>query len=589
MKSFRKLLVLLCGALLFSTAGCQDREEIQTAFDAFLEDEFIQTMEQEYTALHVYVSDPAAFGIDMDQVEVGLGTTASMEDQEQAAEEIRASYEKLKSFPYDALSEEQKDSYDIYEAQLFVADQMNDEKFAYYASLFNSMNGLHYQFPTLLADWELRDETDLQNLITVVKDIRPYTDAALQYTVEQAEKGLLMIDFDSVLSYCERILDKGEDSSVLVSLCEHIDALPLSKEQKEAYQTQMKEAFQTSFLTAYEAICETLSKLRQESENNEGGLARFANGREYYELLLRQNSGTKRSVKEIRTMMEEAFRGHMRNIVAIAMEQPEAYEQFLKDETIKTDFTGYEEILTFIKERLETDFPKVEHLEYNIEEVNEEIASDSGITAYFNIPSLDGTQVKQLRVNPKTNDVRLLSTYLTVAHEGFAGHMYQYGYMYENLSGPFRKAIAENPAYTEGYATYAEYECLDYLEDLDPAIRELYKEYQLLNNALVILLDIGIHYEDWSVDDLAAYMEEQGLSADLASLSELYRQLQANPAAFVPYYVGYEDIARMKKEAREKLGERFADRDFHEALLESGTAPFEVVQRHIDAYVEQAK
>ena len=226
-------------------------------------------------------------------------------------------------------------------------------------------------------------------------------------------------------------------------------------------------------------------------------------------------------------------------------------------------------------------------MEYQIEEINEDLASDSGVTAYFHIPSLDGTSVKQLRVNPKTNDVQSLSTYTTVAHEGFAGHMYQYGYMYENLTSPFRKAIASAPAYSEGYATYVQYECMKYLEDMDEDMLELYQEAELLSNSLTILIDIGIHYEGWSKEDVSDFLEESGMMLDDESLTMLYQQLQANPAAFVPYYVGYEEIANMKEEVQEECGNTFDNKAFHQALLETGTATFEVVERHINRYVEE--
>lgn len=66
-------------------------------------------------------------------------------------------------------------------------------------------------------------------------------------------------------------------------------------------------------------------------------------------------------------------------------------------------------------------------------------------------------------------------------------------------------------------------------------------------------------------------------------------QLQANPAAFEPYYVGYHEIINMKEDAQQALGSRFHEKEFHTALLESGIAPFQVVQQHIDAYVEKNK
>ena len=45
---------------------------------------------------------------------------------------------------------------------------------------------------------------------------------------------------------------------------------------------------------------------------------------------------------------------------------------------------------------------------------------------------------------------------MTVCHEGFPGHMYQYGYMYENVSSNLIKGLAQFNAYTEGYAVYAQ-------------------------------------------------------------------------------------------------------------------------------------
>ena len=66
----------------------------------------------------------------------------------------------------------------------------------------------------------------------------------------------------------------------------------------------------------------------------------------------------------------------------------------------------------------------------------------AGVAAYFNIPSLDGDTVKQLRVNPNNAGVDSIDTFSTVAHEGFPGHMYQYAYMYEIIDSNFIKALA---------------------------------------------------------------------------------------------------------------------------------------------------
>ena len=57
--------------------------------------------------------------------------------------------------------------------------------------------------------------------------------------------------------------------------------------------------------------------------------------------------------------------------------------------------------------------------------------------------------------------------------------VYQYAYMYENISSPYRKALANSSAYSEGYAVYAQYYAFKYLTDIDQNYLELTKENEL--------------------------------------------------------------------------------------------------------------
>ena len=234
------------------------------------------------------------------------------------------------------------------------------------------------------------------------------------------------------------------------------------------------------------------------------------------------------------------------------------------------------------------DFPEVSNLNYHIEDMNEEIASD-GIAAYFNIPSLDGDSIKQMRVNPDGADPGSLSTYLTVSHEGFPGHMYQYAYLYENVDSNYVKTLANVSAYVEGYAVYAEYESLHYLDTLNESLTAAYRENELASYCLYIQADIGIHYEGWDVSETQDYFNETGIVLSDEDAQLVYDQLQANPAAFQPYYVGYHEFAALREKAEEALGDRFENKAFNEAILESGIAPFSVVERHVDAYIAAAQ
>lgn len=587
MKRLRKLCALLLTGLLFvSFTGCQNTRQ---EFDDFIQSEFVRAMESDYMTSYVYMENPQNYGVAANKADVNLGIRLNEESIERQGSADTQSFQTFQKFKREQLSEEQKDIYDLYDYQMSLVASLNDEKFSYYQCFFQSMTGLHYQLPTLLADWTLRDEQSVKDLILLVEDTKPYVESALEYTKIQQEKGLLMLDFESILDHCESILQSGENSSVLRSMYENIDKLSLTKDQKDSYKEQLKQAFTDSFLSAYETIRDTMKSLMS-GRNNEEGLCRFPNGKEYYELLLQKNIGSDKTVEEIRSMMSEQFNQHLNRYAGLVMTNAEVARVFSgESEMPATSFRDYTEILDYVRQKMQQDFPAVRDLSYNIRDVNEEIASASGVAAYFNIPALDGQTAKELRVNPNLGDISSLGTYNTVAHEGFPGHMYQYAYMYENVSSNFVKALGSVPAYTEGYAVYASYEALNYLEGVSPAIVQVYKEQELLTYCLMILADIGIHYDGWTLTEFSEFFASHGIQFSEDAARMQYVQLQANPCAFAGYYVGYHEIKQIKENAQEALGGEFSELAFNEALLKSGTAPFSVVQRNVDAYVNSKK
>lgn len=596
MKTKKLTALLLSSVLLLSSFGCQriNQEEEQKKFNDFLNNEFIETMESDYTTSHVYLNKPENFGISKENIEVNLGTRMDMQEQKEEEKKAKETYEQFKKFKRNALTDTQQDIYDSIERSATLNEQLSDDKFDYYASVFESMSGLHYQLPTLFADWELRNEQDVKDLILLLEDVDDYVNSALEYTKKQEKLGLLMLDLDSIMNYCKTIVEKGENSSILTSLYTSIEALHLSDKKTNEYKKQVKTAFVNSFLHAYQEILDTMNTFKKEGVKNAKSLSAFENGKEYYELLLQQSIGSDKTPKQVKKMMEDAFYDHIANMQNIVIElsksNDEELQKALSSNTFpETSYTSYEQILEDIKKDMFQDFPEVKNLKYNIKDINEEIASDSGVAAYFNIPSLDGNSIKQLRVNPKSSDIKSLSTYSTVSHEGFPGHMYQYAYLYENIDNNFAKTLINENAYVEGYAVYAQYESFKYLDNMNQQILELFKENELASYCLIIAADIGIHYEGWDLNKFMDYMNEFGFALSKEDAAPLYNQLWANPTAFQPYYVGYEEIKDLKEHAQDKLGDKFIEKDFNTALLESGIAPFSVVEKHIDSYIKNTK
>lgn len=547
-RTIRTASFLLAGLLALSLAGCSQVKigYEQEKFDAFMQDVFVNTMQSDYTTAHTFLQNPADFGVDMEKIPVNLGDRFTQENMEKQREQLRETNDTFREFDRDLLTAEQQDIYDTFDAQIALEIQFSDAKFDYYAPLFESMSGLQFQLPTLFADWEVRSEQDVQDLITLVQDVKPYVASALDYTQKQADMGLLMLDLDAVADYCSGIVQAGEQSAILSAMSAGIDSLNLDPERAETYKNELAQAFTDSFIPAFQHICDTMDSLKASGKNHTQGLAQFEHGKEYYELLLRQSIGADQSVQEVQEMMETAGQDHLKNLSAILLQNPTALLPLAENNLPETGNDSYQEILDALGEKIFTLFPEVRELSYHIVAVNEEIASDTGVEAYFKIPPLDGTSPKQLRVNPNTGEVSSLSTYSTVAHEGFPGHMYQYAYMYEHVDSNYIKVLSNVPAYTEGYAVYAQYEALKELEGIDQALLDAYRENELISYCAIIVCDIGIHYEGWSIEEFTSYLNSQGFSLAGEDARLQYEQLWANPCAFEPYYVGYEQFRALK-------------------------------------------
>ena len=167
--------------------------------------------------------------------------------------------------------------------------------------------------------------------------------------------------------------------------------------------------------------------------------------------------------------------------------------------------------------------------------------------------------------------------------------MYQYAYMYENLDSPWRKAIANCNAYSEGYAVYAQYEAYDYLQNMNETILEISKANEIASYCIIMLSDIGIHYEGWDFTQFYQYLTSMGFALPEEDAKTQYMQLWNNPGAFQSYYVGYLEIIDLKEQAQNELKNKFDELKFHEALLSSGSAPFNVVKDNIEEYIESSK
>jgi len=205
--------------------------------------------------------------------------------------------------------------------------------------------------------------------------------------------------------------------------------------------------------------------------------------------------------------------------------------------------------------------------------------------ADYSVGAGDGSRPGRINVNEYAPQKRLLLNVEAIAyHEGVPGHHLQFSIAQE-LTGlpPFRKFSLDINAYTEGWAFYAERLGKEVGFYQDP-----YSDYGRLQNeiwrAVRWVVDTGVHARHWSRQQMVDYFHEHTAMDDENINTEVDRYI-AWPAQALSYKMGQMKILELRERARQRLGSAFDLRSFHDALLDQGPVPLDLLEAQIDEWL----
>ncbi len=244
--------------------------------------------------------------------------------------------------------------------------------------------------------------------------------------------------------------------------------------------------------------------------------------------------------------------------------------------------------LAAIRPRLPSVFKRLPPYSFEVRRVPPE-TEPGAASAFSQAPSLDGSRPGIVYFNlhdsaewPKWS----LST--TVFHEGLPGHQLEGGLLLANKNMPLIRKTIGFSGYVEGWALYAEQLADEIgMYDDDPLGRIGYLKFQLFR-ANRCVVDTGIHHLKWSREKAIQYFIDQDGEAPGFAAREVERYC-ATPGQACSYKIGHTVWTNARARARAALGAKYDIKDFHEAGLDCGRVPLDVLDGVIDRYVAQTK
>lgn len=327
------------------------------------------------------------------------------------------------------------------------------------------------------------------------------------------------------------------------------------------------------------------------------GIARLPHGTDYYQAMLEHHTAGagyspaevhalgKSEVARIRSEMEKiiaetGFKGDFSDFQSFLREDAQFYatspEDLLKEAR---------DIAKRIDGVLPQYFGTLPRLTYGVEPVPPEIAPGYTTGRYAQGDPVTGRSGTYL-VNTYALDQRpLYELPALTAHEAVPGHHLQIA-LAQELEGvaDFRKSYYAT-AFGEGWGLYAER-----IAGEAGIYRTPYERFGALSyemwRACRLVADTGLHWYGWSRDQAEDCFIRNTALSPLNIKTEVTRYM-GWPGQATAYKIGELKIRELRARAEEALGEQFDIRSFHDAILEEGALPLDILEIKINAWIAQ--
>ncbi len=573
------LLVAGVGGGLYFFIRSNMQEEPQTVvtapdatnltFAQFTDEVFRQWMEEDTIDRHYTVTNPDNFGIQHDTAVLRSATEEAAINYYKQLYEIKNQLE-----TYQNLSGEEQLIYDVFHS--YLETELRAENLYLYEEHLSPLTGVQSQLPIFLCEYAFYSAADVEEYLQVCSKIPQYFKEIASFEKEKSKAGLFMSDvvLDEIVAQCEQFISNTENHMLVSAFNEKVNAMALDDKTKQSYIAQNENAVTKYIIPAYQELVSELKSLKG-TGTNAGGLCNFKQGKEYYEYLTAAATGSSLSVEETKKKIITQVYQDLSQAATLLEQDANIAEAASQAVYPSADPN---EILAQLQQKIINDFPELPQTSYEVKYINP-VLQEYLSPAFYLSPPIDQTDnnVIYINANPKYDLTRI---YPTVAHEGYPGHLYQIVYFRQKCTNNLRK-ILNFPGYTEGWAVYTEQLSYDMMDTLSEPVRSYLKYCNAATLGIHALMDIGIHYEGWDMQTVKTYISNYFGEVGDDMVKEVYYNVVEDPANYLSYYVGYLQFLDLKKQAETTWGNNFTNKKFHQAILDIGPAPFDVISKYM--------
>ena len=353
-------------------------------------------------------------------------------------------------------------------------------------------------------------------------------------------------------------------------------------------------AMNSAVLPAYRDLTTFMKEEYSTAARQTAGLGNSEMEREYYRALTRffttldltpdevHDLGL-REVARIRTQMDEIineleFEGSFAEFLNFLRTDPQFYAETREELLMHASYLAKQ-----IDGKMPQYFATLPRLSYGVIPVPKEVEKTYTTGRYFSGNPERG-QAGNYVVNTYNLPNRpLYNLPALTAHEGVPGHHMQIAIAQELQDLPrFRQSLYPN-AFGEGWGLYAEKLAGEMGIYKTPYERFGQLSYEMWR-ACRLVVDTGLHWKGWTREQAENCFLENSALAPHNIKTEVERYISW-PGQALAYKIGEIKILELRDKAKTSLGQDFDIRRFHDAVLENGGIPLDILEDRIDRFI----
>ena len=497
--------------------------------------------------------------------------------------------EQLRGFERDGLTPQQTLSAAVLEWSL--DDAVKNAEFASYKYVFEQFGGLQLEDVNSITETHpIRNRRDIDNYLRKLAQVAPHIDEGIAEARAADAAGIRPPKFiiERTMQQIDGLLKQTGTANVFVSTLDvRIGALTsdITAAERKGFVAAAEKVVTESVLPAFQHINAMLADQLPHA-TDDAGVWRLPRGDEFYRKALATHTTTTMSPDEIHQLglrevarLEADMDTMLRQLGLTEGSVKARYDQLDRSMQPKAAGDPRPQLLADAAKWVRDAEKRSDRLfdlrpRAPVEVRREPAFSEKTAQAHYNNPAPDGSRPGVYYLPLPGPAFELLRTRSLAYHEAVPGHHYQVALQQELTELPrFRRAgvLGDITPYVEGWGLYAE----RLADENGWYADDPYGRIGYLNNMLWrarrLVVDTGLHAKRWT--------RQQAIDYGIAPYEvERYVVLPGQACA---YMIGQLKIVELREKAKARLGSRFSIKDFHNAVLRTGSVPLPVLEREI--------